>query len=167
MSNDSPRGSSQNWKGGSNDRVLIYSMEHRAWWRPNSHGYTINRAEAGSYSRAEAQAIVDGSQGRNERIEALHEDEHVVPDRVFLEECRDRLRGLSEAIDAERAALRAYFDVHGAHHSQDDCPQDDTCRCPEHAPLTAAWERLAREQELADRRLHRLHLAVRSSEPAS
>lgn len=50
------------------DMVLIWSMEHGAWWRPDSCGYTANLLEAGLYARAKAQAIVDGSHGRNERI---------------------------------------------------------------------------------------------------
>jgi hypothetical protein len=81
-------------------------------------------------------------------------------DRLFLEECRDRLRGMIEAIDQEREALSGYFAEHGPHHSDDDCPQDDTCDCPEHQPLSAAWERLGREIELAYRRLDRIKAAI-------
>jgi hypothetical protein len=38
-------------------RFLIWSNEHRAWWRPNEMGYTARKADAGSYSWAEAVAI--------------------------------------------------------------------------------------------------------------
>lgn len=36
------------------ETCMIWSNEHRAWWRPNSAGYTINEADAGSYSWDEA-----------------------------------------------------------------------------------------------------------------
>lgn len=40
-------------------KVLIWSFEHGAWWRPNSWGYTTCRSEAGWYDRAEAEKIVE------------------------------------------------------------------------------------------------------------
>lgn len=40
------------WRG--MDRYLIWSNEHRAWWRPNRSGYTIFVEKAGRYSQAEA-----------------------------------------------------------------------------------------------------------------
>lgn len=42
------------------DRVLIWSGEHHAYWRPNSAGYTIDGLAAGIYPRAEAERIVKG-----------------------------------------------------------------------------------------------------------
>lgn len=39
------------------DAYLIWSNEHRAWWRPNSAGYTIQVADAGRYSLGEALSI--------------------------------------------------------------------------------------------------------------
>lgn len=33
---------------------LIWSNEHRAWWRPNGRGYTSDLAAAGRYSREDA-----------------------------------------------------------------------------------------------------------------
>lgn len=50
------------------DKVLIWSNEHSAWWRPNSQGYAINLACAGLYERAEAEEIVEATKGRNEQI---------------------------------------------------------------------------------------------------
>lgn len=38
--------------------VLIWSIEHDAWWRPASMGYTRRLAEAGRYTRPEALAIL-------------------------------------------------------------------------------------------------------------
>ncbi len=36
------------------DNYLIWSNEHRAWWRPNARGYTLQLEKAGRYSRDEA-----------------------------------------------------------------------------------------------------------------
>lgn len=36
------------------DQYLIWSNEHRAWWRPNSRGYTIDIGKAGRYTRLDA-----------------------------------------------------------------------------------------------------------------
>jgi hypothetical protein len=41
----------------SEDRYLIWSNQHRSWWRSNSYGYTRDIASAGYYSRAEAMHI--------------------------------------------------------------------------------------------------------------
>lgn len=43
------------------NRYLIWSFEHDAWWRPASIGYTKNRTEAGEYSFKEAMKIVLGA----------------------------------------------------------------------------------------------------------
>lgn len=40
---------------------LIWSIEHHGWWRPDSHGYTPYRKDAGRYSFDEACAIVSGA----------------------------------------------------------------------------------------------------------
>lgn len=53
------------------DPVLIWSMEHNAWWAAHECGYTTERGAAGRYTRERAQQIVDGSGGKNERIEEL------------------------------------------------------------------------------------------------
>lgn len=36
---------------------LIWSNEHRAWWRPASLGYTTNIRGAGRYTREQAMGI--------------------------------------------------------------------------------------------------------------
>ena len=36
---------------------LIWSIEHQAYWSPNSHGYTISRDSAGRYGYDEAADI--------------------------------------------------------------------------------------------------------------
>lgn len=43
------------------DQYLVWSNEHRAWWRPNSAGYTRFVESAGRYSRAEAIDIARGA----------------------------------------------------------------------------------------------------------
>ncbi len=45
------------WKGRAqwaHRRVLIWSDEHHAWWRPDYCGYTVHVAAAGIYSFADA-----------------------------------------------------------------------------------------------------------------
>ena len=44
-------------------RYLVWSNEHRMWWRPNSCGYTTDIAQAGRYTRAEA---IKHSSGRDQ-----------------------------------------------------------------------------------------------------
>ena len=39
---------------------MIWSNEHRAWWRPGRRGYTTLTVSAGRYSAAEADAILKG-----------------------------------------------------------------------------------------------------------
>ena len=36
---------------------VVWSNEHRAWWRPNSSGYTRHVERAGRYTRDEALSI--------------------------------------------------------------------------------------------------------------
>lgn len=36
------------------DLYLIWSNEHRAWWRPRGRGYTMQLEKAGRYSREDA-----------------------------------------------------------------------------------------------------------------
>lgn len=42
-------------------QYLIWSNQHKAWWRPNSQGYTVHLDAAGRYARDEAIAIARGS----------------------------------------------------------------------------------------------------------
>lgn len=43
------------------DIYLIWSNEHRAWWKPNSLGYTTDIRAAGAYTRENALDICDGA----------------------------------------------------------------------------------------------------------
>lgn len=45
----------------------IWSIEHNAWWNPNSNGYTGDRTRAGIYSYEEASAIVRGANAHSSR----------------------------------------------------------------------------------------------------
>ena len=40
---------------------LIWSFEHRAWWRPNSSGYTQSIDEAGAYMLEDALQLCTGA----------------------------------------------------------------------------------------------------------
>ena len=40
---------------------LVWSNEHRLWWRPNSRGYCPDWESAGRYTRQEAIAICAGA----------------------------------------------------------------------------------------------------------
>lgn len=61
-----------------NDKYLIWSNEHRAWWRPNSRGYTMLAKNAGVYTFKEAQGI--SWRGRDGWIEdGKAPDEIMVP----------------------------------------------------------------------------------------
>lgn len=37
-----------------NEKWLIWSNEHEAWWKPNGNGYTNDRSLAGLYSLSDA-----------------------------------------------------------------------------------------------------------------
>ena len=53
------------------DRVLIWSNEHKAYWRDNSQGYAINIASAGLYSRDDAEKIVASASKGDEQLVEL------------------------------------------------------------------------------------------------
>ena len=57
------------------DRWLIWSYEHDAWWRPGAWGYTRELAEAGRYSGAEAERIIQRANVVTLSEVAVHEDE--------------------------------------------------------------------------------------------
>lgn len=46
----------------SDDRYVIWSFEHCAWWGPGRRGYTSSLASAGRYSRYEAESIVSNEE---------------------------------------------------------------------------------------------------------
>ena len=50
---------------------LIWSVEHSAWWKPNSEGYTPRQSEAGQYTRAEAIDICTEAMPGTTRLGAL------------------------------------------------------------------------------------------------
>jgi hypothetical protein len=87
-------------------------------------------------------------------------------DRIMLEECLARLEGLVNGEWATHEALNRYFAIYGAEHSQEDCPEDDTCECPEHVQMTLATARMSREVELARRRIDKLRAALAGGDNA-
>lgn len=44
---------------------LIWSIEHDGWWKPNRHGYTKYKFQAGRYSFKDACEIVKNSNWRD------------------------------------------------------------------------------------------------------
>jgi hypothetical protein len=43
------------------DAYLVWSNEHRGWWRPGAWGYTADPAEAGRFTRERAIEICRGA----------------------------------------------------------------------------------------------------------
>lgn len=52
-------------------RWLIWSMEHRAWWRPHSNGYTTRTDKAGQYGYEEALSICIAANQYSDKIEEI------------------------------------------------------------------------------------------------
>lgn len=48
---------------------LIWSNEHRAWWKPNRHGYTTRTDQAGQFSFEDATKIVFEANRNSDQIE--------------------------------------------------------------------------------------------------
>lgn len=67
----------------SDEKYLVWSNEHRCWWRPNSAGYTLHVKSAGRYSRDEALAIARGS--RRGWVEGRAPDEMAIAERDVLD----------------------------------------------------------------------------------
>jgi hypothetical protein len=62
-------------------KYLIWSIEHKAWWKPNSLGYTCYYTEAGKYSLEEAEEICQGANWLSPSIpDAYRLYECIVPD---------------------------------------------------------------------------------------
>jgi hypothetical protein len=50
-------------------KYLIWSNEHRGWWKPNRHGYTTRTDKAGQFTFDEAADIIkDANRFRVEEI---------------------------------------------------------------------------------------------------
>lgn len=63
---------------------LVWSNEHRCWWRPERKGYTLHVQSAGRYSRADAIEIARGS--RNGWAEGRAPDEIAVAERDVMDQ---------------------------------------------------------------------------------
>lgn len=53
------------------DRYLIWSTEHRAWWKPFRNGYTTRTDKAGQYSLIEAMAILEDANRHSKVVEEI------------------------------------------------------------------------------------------------
>jgi len=52
-------------------KYLIWSIEHNAWWAPNSRGYSTELSGAGIYERNEASKIIRGANRCGETNECM------------------------------------------------------------------------------------------------
>ena len=80
------------------DTFLIWSIEHNAWWRPASCGYTQVLAEAGRYDRDEANQILRQANiiRTNEckiPVECASLDEQLARLNALIENAINRLEG--------------------------------------------------------------------------
>jgi hypothetical protein len=57
-------------------QYIIWSNEHKAYWRPNAAGYTKAKSQAGRYSLADAIAICDDAN--------LNRDDNQAPQETML-----------------------------------------------------------------------------------
>ena len=57
---------------------LVWSNEHRGWWKPQSAGYTKSRKQAGRYSLDEATEICVGANAT--RSDNQEPQETMLPD---------------------------------------------------------------------------------------
>lgn len=58
---------------------LIWSFEHRSWWKPNKRGYTERLSEAGTYPKDEALEICEEAN----KYQSINEGLVPVDDRNF------------------------------------------------------------------------------------
>lgn len=73
-----------------------------------------------------------------------------------MDDLVERLIECIEAADKIDRADREYFAYHGCEHSDPECPEDDSCDCPEVLALRQAWNEQFRVHEIAKRTLHRV-----------
>lgn len=102
--------------------VLIYSGEHRAWWRPNSQGYTVFSNEAGVYTFQDALFLALGCDASKKlkfqqvdriKLSDVLKDIHkitseiaVIPDGPkWSIECSKLLRNLRTTVDIQPQAI--------------------------------------------------------------
>jgi hypothetical protein len=70
--------------------VRIWSNEHDAWWRENSHGYTRHVDEAGMYERAIAERICKEA-GKLKGGRPCEEIRELTPHATLLAACKSAL----------------------------------------------------------------------------
>lgn len=70
---------------GDQDRYLVWSNEHQAWWGPEHRGYTRHIDRAGRYDRAEALSIA-GTRDGGWHVRKGNPDEIAIPERDAVEQ---------------------------------------------------------------------------------
>jgi hypothetical protein len=91
---------------------FVWSMEHNAWWRPNHCGYTADLYQAGLYTKDEADAIVNGTKGRNERpVHASEHAERIAAASKRLAELMSAAGNVASGRDAIVSRVRRYLQL--------------------------------------------------------
>lgn len=75
---------------------LVWSRAHNAWWRPESRGYTLELAEAGLYTEAEAKARTEPGKDEPRHLSSVRAE---IDREIALVQAtaRSKLRNLARA----------------------------------------------------------------------
>jgi hypothetical protein len=96
---------------------VVWSNEHRCWWRAGHSGYTTSLSEAGRYSRDEAMKICRGARGGRKFRDIPSEVPLLLEDAAeFWGEDRPEweLERRRRALERQRDTLREYgFAIEG------------------------------------------------------
>lgn len=104
------------------------------------HEVTSKACCAEQERRAKAEAERDALRATVERLTG-----ELATAKQNVTDCRTVIESMIDVYHDEHEGLSEYFEMHGPQHSQEDCPEDDTCDCPEAKKLHAAWKRWGRE----------------------
>lgn len=69
-----------------NDSVLIYSLEHRAFWKANSFGYTPEQSQAGVYDLETAKDIIEQANSHGAFNEVIIQPFSIIAGTLLLQE---------------------------------------------------------------------------------
>lgn len=120
-------------------QVVIWSGQHRAWWRPNRLGYTTHIEAAGRYTFADACAATRhcGPEKRI-RIEPAPPplpsvESDPASARAEIERLRVVVRAMDEALERCIGHMDWSFERHPEDHPINDCPVANLARAAREA----------------------------------